>query len=149
MSTGERPHVSELLPAETWDALAQEQDAVLIDVRTQAEWSFIGCPDLSDLNRSVLCIEWARYPDMSVNPQFVDDVKQALAGATPPQLFFLCRSGVRSLAAAKAVKAAFDEEGVQADCVNIGGGFEGDLDPQKHRGGLNGWKAQGLPWRQS
>ena len=143
------PGVSELLPNETWDTLEATPSAVLIDVRTEAEWSFVGCPDLSSLGNRMHCIEWAQYPDMSVNPRFVAQVKDALGGATPPTIFFLCRSGARSLRAAQAVSEALNETEHVCDCVNVTEGFEGDLDAQKHRGGLNGWKARGLPWRQS
>jgi len=149
MSAGDGPDVLELLPAQAWGQLEQDPNAVLIDVRTKAEWSFVGKPDLSSLNRSVLLIEWARYPDMSVNPRFVEEVREALDGQTPSQILLLCRSGVRSASAARALDASFGETPSSPDMINIVGGFEGDLDADKRRGGLNGWKAHGLPWRQS
>lgn len=149
MSTDLGPSVSELYPQDTWDALEKNPEAVLVDVRTKAEWSFVGCPDLSTLGNTMHCIEWAQYPDMSVNSRFVEEVKDALGGATPPSLFFICRSGVRSLRAAQAVLEELVDAGQACDCVNVAEGFEGDLDATKHRGGLNGWKARGLPWRQS
>jgi len=149
MSAGDGPDVLELLPAQAWGQLEQDPNAVLIDVRTKAEWSFVGKPDLSSLNRSVLLIEWARYPDMSVNPRFVEEVREALDGQTPSQILLLCRSGVRSASAARALDASFGEPSSSPDMINIVGGFEGDLDADKRRGGLNGWKAHGLPWRQS
>lgn len=149
MGTDGSPRVSELLPKATWDALKRTSDAVLIDVRTKAEWGFVGCPDLSELSNEMLCIEWTQFPDMSVNPRFVADVEDALDGKKPSAIFFICRSGVRSLRAAQAVAKAFEQRGQVCDCVNVAEGFEGDLDVKKHRGGLNGWKAHGLPWRQS
>lgn len=149
MSTDKGPGVTELLPQDTWNALENDPDSVLVDVRTKAEWSFIGCPDLSMLGNTMHCIEWAQYPDMSINQRFVEQLKDNLGGATPSRLFFLCRSGVRSMRAAETVSEALNSAGLSVDCVNVAEGFEGDLNAEKHRGGLNGWKARGLPWRQS
>ncbi|PTX57592.1 rhodanese-related sulfurtransferase [Litoreibacter ponti] len=149
MSTDTGPAVQELLPAHTWDRLEKDPNAVLIDVRTKAEWSFVGKPDLSSLNRSVITIEWCEYPDMSVNPRFVEEVKEALDGSHPSAIFFICRSGARSMNAARAVSASSGDLPGTPDLFNVAEGFEGDLDSQERRGGLNGWKAQGLPWRQS
>ena len=59
-------------------------------------------------------------------------------------MLLLCRSGGRSRAAAMALTAAG-----YAHAYNIAGGFEGDLNATKHRGGMNGWKAAGLPWNQT
>ena len=134
MGLGAVPRVEELLPTETWEYLSGHSDAVFIDVRTKPEWGFVGKPDLSSLGHSVHCIEWAQYPEMSVNPRFVDAVKLALADTDPSRVFFICRSGVRSLNAAKAVAAAFEEEGREVRCVNVAEGFEGDLDADKKRG---------------
>lgn len=149
MGTDAGPRVSELLPQATWDALEKDPEAVLFDVRTKAEWGFVGKPDLSELGNKMHCIEWAQYPDMSVNPRFVAEVKEVLDGATPSQLFFICRSGARSLRAAETVLSELADAGHVCACINVAEGFEGDLDAKKHRGGLNGWKARGLPWRQS
>lgn len=140
-------YAGDLSTAEAWSLLEKEPKAQLIDVRTTAEWSFVGVPDLSSVGRDAFLVEWQSFPDMSMNPQFADTVANAVrkAGAaedTP--LLFLCRSGARSRAAAIAMtRAGFGK------AYNIAGGFEGDLDEQRHRGRRNGWKAQGLPWRQS
>lgn len=149
MDTAMGPRVSERLPVEAWDLLKEHSKAVFVDVRTKAEWSFVGKPDLSDLGHTVLTIEWSRFPDMSVNPQFVENVQESFGDSTPPIVFFLCRSGVRSLHAAKAMRDAMTESSSSIELVNVIGGFEGDLNEEQHRGGLNGWKASGLPWRQS
>lgn len=149
MSTDIGPSVQELLPAQAWGQLENDPNAVLIDVRTKAEWAFVGKPDLSRLDRSVTLIEWARYPDMSVNPRFVEEVRESLGGSTPSKILFLCRSGVRSLNAARTMLASYASESSSPDMINIAEGFEGDLDAKKRRGGLNGWKAHGLPWTQS
>jgi rhodanese-related sulfurtransferase len=76
-----------------------------------------------------------------VDPRFADRLAREL-GALGDDLFF-CRSGSRSLAAAKAMAAA----GYRA-CHNVAGGFEGPLDDERHRGSADGWKAAGLPWLQ-
>ena len=132
---------------DAWALMSQDPTAQLIDVRTIAEWNFVGLPDLSDLQRRVHCIEWQRYPAMQPNPNFVADATEALqaAGAdSKTPVLFLCRSGARSRAAAMAMTRAGFEK-----AFNIAGGFEGDLNGEGHRGQTNGWKAQGLPWRQT
>jgi rhodanese-related sulfurtransferase len=140
-------YAGDLSTAEAWSLLEKEPKAQLIDVRTTAEWSFVGVPDLSSVGRDAFLVEWQSFPAMAMNPQFVDMVANAVrkAGAaedTP--LLFLCRSGARSRAAAIAMtQAGF------SNAYNIAGGFEGDLDEHRHRSQRNGWKSQGLPWRQS
>jgi rhodanese-related sulfurtransferase len=130
-----------------WDLLAGDAKAQLVDVRTVAEWNFVGLPDLSGLAREPHRIEWQSYPSMQINPNFVADTSERLqatgADAETPVLF-LCRSGARSRAAAVAMtRAGFQK------AFNIASGFEGDLDGEGHRGRLTGWKATGLPWRQT
>lgn len=149
MSLDKNPRVSEVLPSNAWDTLKRDPNAVLIDTRTRAEWGFVGIPDLSTLPNPFLMVEWVQLPDMSVNPRFVDLVREQLWGRNPETLLFLCRSGVRSLYASKAVAAWLDEAGIDGKCVNVATGFEGDPDESHHRGMKNGWKAAGLPWRQS
>ena len=149
MSMGAHPGVSELLPSETWDILAEISGAVLVDVRTKAEWAFVGKPDLTSLDQQILCVEWSGFPEMSPNPRFADEVADALAGFVPSKAFFICRSGARSMSAARSMTQVFQAKGQPTECINVAEGFEGDLDAQGHRGGLNGWKARGLPWSQS
>jgi rhodanese-related sulfurtransferase len=141
--------VSEIGPQETWDGLRDIKDAVLVDVRTQAEWSFVGLPNLNELGKEPLLNQWATLPGMQQNTSFLDDLRHQLDGAAPSKIYFLCRSGVRSLSAAVLVAEAFSAQGQEVECVNIIGGFEGDLDQSRHRGNTNGWKNSGLPWRQS
>jgi rhodanese-related sulfurtransferase len=149
MSAGTGPSVSEVMPTEAWGILRDDQNSVLVDVRSAAEWGFVGIPDVSELGKSVLMVEWARFPGMVPNPDFVRDLREKLDGSAPSRLLFLCRSGVRSLNAAKAVARAYGEDGLPVLCTNVAEGFEGDLDTLKHRGVLSGWKARGLAWRQS
>lgn len=133
---------------EAWRALTQNPKAVLVDVRTRAEWSFVGVADLTSLSKEPMLVEWQSFPTMNVNPSFAGDVASALADtlgadAKEAPVMFLCRSGARSRAAAVALTA----QGFHA-AYNIAGGFEGDLDETRHRGQRNGWKAAGLPWVQ-
>lgn len=138
--------ISECTPEQAWAALAEDPDAQLIDVRTQPEWAFVGVPELAELGRQAVLIEWRQYPTMGINSDFTEQVKTALGGSFPSQLFFICRSGARSMEAAQAVSGA---DMPPAKCINVAEGFEGDLDGDRHRGGMNGWKARGLSWRQS
>lgn len=149
MGTGVSPLVGEADPAEAWRILSDDVDARLIDVRTRAEWGFVGVPDVQELGQSTLFIEWSVFPDMSVNTRFAEEVEQALGQGTRGPLLFLCRSGARSLRAAHAVATHFADRGEEVTCINVAEGFEGDLDAEGHRGSHNGWKARGLAWRQS
>lgn len=140
-------YAGDLEAADAWELLKREPAAQVVDVRTAAEWSFVGLPDLSPLGREILRVEWQRYPAMDLNPHFVAEATHALEhkhiGCEAP-ILFLCRSGARSRSAAMTMtQAGFGR------AYNIAGGFEGDLDLDRHRGGRNGWKASGLPWRQT
>ncbi|SES70658.1 sulfurtransferase [Oceanicella actignis] len=141
--------VGEADPTEAFATLQNDAGAALVDVRTRAEWTFVGLPDLSALGKQVWPVEWRFFPGMSVNPAFMDELRRAHGDQPPSTLFFLCRSGARSLEAARHAAAAYAEAGMKVRCVNVAEGFEGDLDAEGHRGTLNGWKARGLPWRQS
>ena len=135
-------YAGEVTSREAWEMLEREPKAVLIDVRTQPEWGFVGVPDLSALNKRVVPISWQAYPDMQVNDRFVHEV--AKAGVSPDDpVLLLCRSGQRSHHAALALTA----QGYSA-CYNVTDGFEGPHDGDGHRGTVEGWKAAALPWRQ-
>lgn len=139
-------HVPDLDVGEVWRGLEGDQRAQLIDVRTRAEWSFVGIPDISKLGRRPLHVEWQGFPDNRVDPAFAVKLSQELdaAGvAKDAELFFICRSGGRSLLAARAMRAAG-----YTRCRNVADGFEGPLDGNRHRGAVAGWKAAGLPWVQ-
>lgn len=123
-----------------WELLKARPDAVLVDVRSQAEWDFVGMPQLAELDKDVVGIQWATYPGMEPNPAFLDQVKTKVPDPDAP-ILFLCRSGARSLGAARMLTAA----GYTA-AYNVTGGFEGDMSADGHRHG--GWKDE-LPWRQS
>ncbi|MGM0584788.1 MAG: rhodanese-like domain-containing protein [Pseudomonadota bacterium] len=140
--------IAQLTPTQAYDALA-EGDAALVDVRTRAEWTFVGLPDLAPLGAQPVLVEWRAWPEMAANPGFADQLLDAFGGRPPKRLLFICRSGGRSQEAARAVQEALAARGLDSDCCNVAEGFEGDLDPEGRRGGVNGWKARGLPWRQS
>lgn len=135
-------YAGDVSPAEAWQAVREGADAQIVDCRTRAEWDFVGFPDLRQAGKQPLLVEWQRYPTMQGNPEFVDQLRAG--GVAPGQpLYFLCRSGARSRDAAIAMtRSGF------GPCYNIAGGFEGGTDAEGHRGAKEGWKADGLPWRQ-
>jgi rhodanese-related sulfurtransferase len=135
-------YAGDISATEAWERLKSDPKAQLLDVRTVAEWNFVGLPDLSSIGRRVHCVEWQGFPTGSRNPGFVVEAGQALDDPKAPVLL-ICRSGARSRAAAIALTAAGFTQ-----AFNIAGGFEGDADAQGHRGNINGWKAADLPWRQ-
>ena len=136
--TSDKTTVTELTLAEAWEMLKADSGAMLIDVRTSAEWNFVGVPDLSAMSKEPRCVEWTTYPDGAANPHFVERAAEGLD--REHSVLLLCRSGARSLAAAHALIAA----GYPSSC-NVTAGFEGNLDDDGHRHG--GWKDE-LPWRQ-
>lgn len=130
------PYEGALLPAEAAQLMRDHAKAVLIDVRSRAEWDFVGrVPGAVE-------IEWKSYPGMTLNTRFVDELnakvpKDAVA-------MFLCRSGGRSHeTAATAARAGYTA------AFNVLEGFEGDRDASGHRSSVGGWRAAGLPWMQS
>ncbi len=136
-------YAADVTPTEAWEMLTTNPDAVLVDVRTSAEWCFVGEPDLSSINKEQIRLSWCLFPTMETNPDFVQEfAKYGIAKDAP--VLFLCKTGGRSVAAATAITAAG-----WSNCYNIKGGFEGDPDEHGHRGNINGWKAAALPWRQN
>ena len=129
--------IKQVSPNQAWKSLTENPNAVLIDVRSKVEYTHVGHPIGS------VHIPWLEFPDWKVNPQFVNQVIDSHADKTTP-ILLLCRSGQRSMAAAKALEVAGF-----TDLANIEEGFEGFLDDQKHRGKLSGWRFHGLPWEQS
>ena len=130
---------TEMSLEDAWSMLSSEDAATLIDVRTTAEWNFVGVPDLAAIGKEVRLVEWSRFPDGSANERFVEEATADLTADQP--LLLLCRSGARSRAAAQVLEAAGFPR-----VYNVTAGFEGDLDTDSHRHG--GWKER-LPWRQS
>jgi rhodanese-related sulfurtransferase len=134
-------YAGDVSPTDAYAALRAESGAVLVDVRTDAEWSYVGLPDLTAIGKRVIPVEWQRFPDGLPNQRFVEQLREAGVIEGVP-VYFLCRSGARSAAAATAATAA----GL-GPAYNVSDGFEGPLDHEGHRT-VTGWKAAGLPWRQ-
>ena len=134
-------YAAEVSPSDAYAALQAVADAVLVDVRTAAEWTYVGLPDLSHIGKRVIPLEWQHFPDGALNGSFVEQLLEAGIDEGAP-IYFLCRSGARSAAAATAATAA----GL-GPAYNVSHGFEGPLDHEGHRT-VAGWKVDGLPWRQ-
>ena len=140
--SSEAAYAGDLAPPEAWRLLEADPAALLVDVRTDAEWNFVGLPDLRGLGKQTLCVSWQVLPAMALNADFAAEL--AAKGATKEQpLLLICRSGVRSRHAAIALTQA----GYRC-CYNVADGFEGGHDHAGHRGTAGGWKAEGLPWVQ-
>lgn len=135
-------YVADVSVQDAYAALTADQNAALVDVRTAAEWDYVGTPDLDALRKPVHLIEWVTYPNNQPNDAFLSQLEEAGIAKDAP-VYFLCRSGARSAAAASAAAQA----GFSAT-YNILQGFEGDLDEAGHRS-VAGWRNSGLPWRQS
>lgn len=123
--------VSPQLAFEWW----QSGDAVLVDVRSDAEREWVGFVP------GAVPLPWKQWPGMVPNARFDQDLAEAVAPGK--KALMLCRSGVRSVAAARRAT----ELGIEA--YNVLEGFEGDADEQGQRGRKGGWRLHGLPWRQS
>jgi rhodanese-related sulfurtransferase len=130
----------EILPSAAYEALKKDADEQLIDCRSVAEWNLIGTPDLSPIDKQVACLEWQSV-DGQRNESFCDKISEHIDKETA--IYIICRSGARSAAACQALAAAGF-----TTLFNVSGGFEGNTDAQGHRATQEGWKFEGLPWRQ-
>jgi rhodanese-related sulfurtransferase len=134
-------YAGDITPQQAWALLQSDPSAVLVDVRTDAEWRFVGIPDLASTGREPVLTQWV---DVTGRPNAAFVAELIAAGLSPERpVVFLCRSGARSIGAAKAATAA----GL-GPAYNVLEGFEGALDSTGHRGS-DGWRAAGLPWTQS
>ncbi len=130
------PYRGTLTPGEAYAILQAIPQTKLVDVRCRAELDWVGrIPNAVE-------VEWATYPGMQPNPDFLAQLKQQIGKETP--LLFICRSGARSNAA-----ATLATQSGYADCYNVLEGFEGDKNSDGHRNKINGWCAAELPWTQS
>ncbi len=141
--------IHSVTPKEAWQILQENPKAVLIDVRSEMEYLFIGHPV------GAIHISWIDNPDWTINPNFVKEVRKVVLGgiiddhedAKHPvdssPILLICRSGARSLEAGKVlVREGFKH------VYNVLEGFEGALDANHHRGTLGGWRFHSLPWEQ-
>ena len=139
------PYAGDVTAKEAWEVLASVPQAVLVDVRTQVEWTLIGQPDLSSIDKEPVYLQWVTTG--GPNPNFVDELKAALEERQVPTdapIYFMCQSGGRSkISAQQCTELGY------AHCYNIAEGFEGDLDQHRHRNSVSGWKVSGLPWYQN
>ena len=135
-------YAGDLKPTDAWKLLAEDSKAQLVDVRTRPEWMFVGLPELNSLGKRALLHSWQSFPAMDVDANFAASLAQQIPDHDAP-ILFLCRSGARSRAAA----IAMTQQGYRK-CYNVAEGFEGNLDGERHRGKVGGWKAAGLPWAQ-
>jgi rhodanese-related sulfurtransferase len=132
---------------EAWEDLAGNPAATLVDVRSKAEWTYVGVPVLTSVGKPTVLVEWDEFPSGQLVPDFVGRLTAELdrlgVGKDAP-LYFICRSGNRSRHAAVAATAAG-----YGHAFNVEQGFEGRLDQDRHRGTKGSWKEEGLPWAQS
>jgi len=131
-----------LLPKMAVERLQNNPQALFVDVRSKAEFKYVGYPENSIL------IPWIDDPDWEPNPEaFSDAVMQELDGRenlSDTEIILICRSGFRSNEALKCL----ENKGF-TQVSHVASGFEGDLDENDHRGNLNGWRHDGMPWSQS
>jgi len=129
------PYQGAVTPAEAYDLLKSHPNTALVDVRTRAEWDYVGrIPGAVE-------IEILSYPGNRPNPSFIAELEQKVG--KDAQVLFICRSGGRSHnAAAMATRAGY------VHSFNVLEGFEGDRDGDGHRNTVGGWRATGLPWVQ-
>ncbi len=127
--------LAHLTPKEGFRFLEENPHAVLIDVRSEMEFLFVGHP------RDAISIPWRDEPDWEINPDFLPRARRTASINRP--VLLICRSGNRSLESGLFLKA-----NGMVEVYNIAHGFEGDLNEQHHRSSLNGWRFDGLPWEQ-
>jgi len=140
-------YAGDMLATNAYELLASDQSSTLVDVRTQAEWAYVGVPDLAALGKTPIFIEWQSLPAMQVVADFAPRLSamlDAVGARRGNPIVFLCRSGGRSRHAAIAMTNAG-----WGPCFNISDGFEGPLDPRRHRNVVGGWRAGNLPWTQT
>jgi rhodanese-related sulfurtransferase len=138
------PQVQSISPRQAWDLLQDNPRAVMIDVRSNMEFLFIGHP------KGAIHISWIDDPDWKINPHFASEVRKVMLGGISCEadqgcapIILICRSGKRSLEAGHALLIdGFTE------VYNVLEGFEGDLDDEHHRSTIGGWRFHGLPWEQ-
>ena len=147
MSSEQSISIENMLPNTVWENLSSNENAALVDCRTQFEWDTIGVPDLTGTDSETHLIQWRKQPDMSVNLTFLEELEGAFNGDYPDRIYFICRSGARSLEAAAHVQNHLSSKKLNCVCVNVAEGFEGDPNASGERGVVNGWKSRNLPWQ--
>lgn len=131
----------DITPIEAWNNLFENNNTVLVDVRTLAEWKCVGVADLSGISKDNILIEWVNFPDRALNVDFVAQLINAVTDKET-EIFFICRTGVRSIDAAIAATMAG-----YRNSYNVLEGFEGEKNEKGHRGRISGWQGRDLPWK--
>ena len=132
------PYAGAVTPEEAWALLQDDQQIVLVDVRTSAERDWVGCVQIAQTQH--YSVQWSLYPGGTPNSEFMVQLAKAVPNKDTP-ILFLCRSGVRSQHSAKLAT-----EHDYKHCYNILQGFEGDKDANGHRKSVGGWCRADLPW---
>jgi len=135
--------LNELSPIEAYEILDNDSKIILVDIRANMEFLFVGHP------KGAIHVPWIDEPDWTVNKNFVKEIRQLILGGVCEQsdggspIILICRSGKRSVDAGNALL----EAGLRNIC-HISEGFEGELDSQHHRSSVGGWRYHDLPWEQ-
>jgi rhodanese-related sulfurtransferase len=134
--------ITQITPQLAFDKLINNENSILIDVRTPEEFNFVGIVDASKFNNRMILIPWQTLPQMQFNNNFANELTSKTSYNN--ELLFICRTGGRSQQACELANQLG-----YINCFNITNGFEGDLNSEGQRGKVNGWKASNLSWRQS
>jgi rhodanese-related sulfurtransferase len=134
--------LNHLTPLQAYDILANDSKALLIDIRSNMEYLFVGHP------KGAIHVPWIDEPDWIIDPNFSTIVRQLLLGGVSedevgPAVILICRSGKRSTDAGQLLL----QKGLKYIC-HVTQGFEGELDANHHRSSSGGWRHHDLPWEQ-
>ncbi len=132
---------------EAYDLLSNDENAVLIDVRTKKEHLAVGIPDLQEIGKETLIIEWKNSILPWSRNSFLQNFNENLGFDQVGKYIFICRSGIRSNFAALTVEESFISGNYNSKCFNVEDGFEGHKQPLGNPQKPNGWKNLGLPWK--
>ncbi len=135
--------LNRLTPCEAYELLQQVPSALLVDIRSNMEFLFVGHP------KGAMHVPWIDEPDWCVNPDFEKEIRQLMLGGiceqgeNSPPIILICRSGKRTIDAGHVlIDAGFH------NVCHISEGFEGERDAEYHRSTTGGWRYHGLPWEQ-
>ena len=135
-------NIKNITSIECFNKLSEISNSYLIDVRTRPEWTYVGAPDLSSINKNVIFISWQVYPEMGTNKFFENQILESSI-KKDDNLYFICRSGNRSNNAAKFLTSLGF-----SNCINVIDGFEGKINHEGQRALIDGWQFNNLPWKQ-
>ena len=136
-----KDNIKNISSQKCFEKLSTEINSQLIDVRTKPEWTYVGVPDLSSINKNVIFVSWQVYPEMRINKFFENQILESNI-KKDDNLYFICRSGNRSNNAAE-----FLTSRGFSNCFNVIDGFEGKLNHERQRSLIDGWQFNNLPWK--